>query len=64
MTKLIITLIYSFIMTNLAQNCGLIVPINPLSAQGLSTPYILTSLDPTNPCSVLDPKTSVFVEAT
>ena len=64
MLKLIITLISSFIVSNIAQNCGLIVPADPLSAQGLATPYILTSLDPANPCSILNPNTAVFVEAT
>ncbi len=33
-------------------NCTLIVPANPLSAQGLATPYQLTATNPANgPCN-------------
>ena len=64
MLKSIVIILFTFIISNIAQNCGLIVPINPLTAQGLATPYILTSLDPANPCSVLDPNSAAFVEAT
>lgn len=64
MLKLITTLILTFISISFAQNCGLIVPADPLTAQGLATPYILTSLDPANPCSIINTGSAVFVEAT
>ena len=47
-----------------SQDCGLIIPPEPLTPYGLSTPYILVSLNDENPCSVLIPETSAFVEAT
>lgn len=46
-------------------NCTLIVPQNPLSAVGLSTPYQLTATDPQNgPCNEANANQSAFVEAT
>ena len=44
-------------------NCTLIVPANPLSAQGLATPYQLTATDPNNgPCNEANTNQSAFVQ--
>ena len=55
---------FSLLMIKIsAQICGLIVPENPLSYQGLNTPYILKSFTGNAAdCSVLDQRTTVFVE--
>lgn len=46
-------------------NCTLIVPANPLSAQGLATPYQLTATDPANgPCREANPLQAAFVQGT
>jgi hypothetical protein len=45
-------------------NCTLIVPANPLSAQGLATPYQLTATNPAmGPCNEANANQSAFVEA-
>jgi hypothetical protein len=45
-------------------NCTLIVPANPLSAQGLATPYQLTATDPNGgDCHETNPDQSAFVQA-
>ncbi len=45
-------------------NCTLIVPNNPLSAQGLATPYLLQATNPANgPCHEANPMQSAFVQA-
>jgi hypothetical protein len=45
------------------QNCTLIVPANPLSAQGLATPYQLTATDPNDgPCNESNTAQSAFVQ--
>jgi hypothetical protein len=44
-----------------AMNCALIVPDNPLSARGLSTPWQLTA-DGAGPCHESDSNQSAFVE--
>ncbi len=45
-------------------NCTLIVPTNPLSAQGLATPYQLTATDPNGgDCHETNPDQSAFVQA-
>jgi hypothetical protein len=45
-------------------NCTLIVPADPLSAQGLATPYQLVSTDPNGPaCSESTKEQSAFVQA-
>jgi hypothetical protein len=45
-------------------NCTLIVPPNPLTAQGLATPYQLTATDPANgPCNEANANQSAFVQA-
>jgi hypothetical protein len=45
-------------------NCTLIVPPNPLSAQGLATPYQLTATNPANgPCNEANATQSAFVQA-
>jgi hypothetical protein len=45
-------------------SCGLIVPPNPLTAQGLMTPYLLVALDPTmGNCSMVTPVQQAFVNA-
>jgi hypothetical protein len=44
-------------------NCTLIVPANPLSAQGLATPYRLTATDPANgPCNEANANQTAFVQ--
>ncbi len=45
------------------QDCTLIVPRNPLSAQGLATPFQLVATDPNQgPCNEANPDQSAFVE--
>ena len=44
-------------------NCTLIVPTNPLSAQGLATPYQLTATDPAaGPCNEANSSQTAFVQ--
>jgi hypothetical protein len=44
-------------------NCTLIVPNNPLTAQGLATPYLLKATNPANgPCIETNPMQSAFVQ--
>jgi hypothetical protein len=44
-------------------NCTLIVPANPLSAQGLATPYQLTATNPADgPCNEANTAQSAFVQ--
>ena len=46
-------------------NCTLTVPADPLSAQGLATPYRLTATDPAQgPCNEANTDQSAFVQAT
>jgi hypothetical protein len=46
------------------QDCTLIVPHNPLTAQGLATPYQLEATDSANgPCHEADKNQSAFVQA-
>ncbi len=48
----------------LNMNCTLIVPPNPLSAQGLATPYQLVATNPGNgPCNEANAGQSAFVQA-
>lgn len=45
-------------------NCTLIVPSNPLTAEGLATPYQLVATDPTaGDCHETNPDLSAFVPA-
>jgi hypothetical protein len=44
-------------------NCTLILPKDPLTAKGLSTPFQLTNTDPGEVCNELNPDQSAFVEA-
>ncbi len=45
-------------------DCTIIIPPNPLSAQGLATPYQLTATDPANgPCNETNANQSAFVQA-
>src|SRR5689334_20818814 len=45
-------------------DCTLIVPPNPLTAQGLATPYQLTATDANDgPCNETNTAQSAFVEA-
>jgi hypothetical protein len=45
-------------------NCSLLVPANPLSAQGLATPYKLFATDDDQgPCHEVNPNQSAFVQA-
>jgi hypothetical protein len=44
-------------------DCTLIVPAQPLTAQGLATPYQLVATDPDNgPCNESNPNQAVFVQ--
>ena len=44
-------------------NCTMIVPANPLSAQGLATPYQLTATDPAaGPCNEANSAQTAFVQ--
>jgi hypothetical protein len=46
------------------QACTLTVPANPLTAQGLATPYQLSATDPaTGPCNEANPNQAAFVQA-
>ncbi|HET6502030.1 MAG TPA: hypothetical protein VFG87_14840 [Amycolatopsis sp.] len=45
-------------------NCTLRVPANPLSAQGLATPYVLSGTQPGGACKEANADQSAFVEAT
>src|SRR5450759_11980 len=48
---------------NVNGDCALIVPPNPLSAQGLATPYQLVATDPANgPCHEVIPAQSAFIQ--
>lgn len=43
-------------------NCTLVVPVNPLSAQGLATSYRLTATNPADgPCNEAYPNQTAFV---
>lgn len=45
-------------------NCTLVVPDQPLTPQGLATPYILKATNPANgPCHEANPMQSAFVQA-
>src|SRR5712691_552577 len=45
-------------------DCALIVPANPLTAQGLATPYQLLAANPKNgPCHQANPVQSAFIQA-
>ncbi len=45
-------------------NCTLIVPANPLTAQGLATPYQLTATNPADgPCNEANANQTAFVQA-
>ncbi|MGZ3664048.1 MAG: hypothetical protein ACXVCO_10310 [Ktedonobacterales bacterium] len=45
-------------------NCTLVVPNNPLTAQGLATPYLLKATNPDDgPCHEANPAQSAFVQA-
>jgi hypothetical protein len=46
-----------------ATDCKLILPRNPLTAAGLSTPFQLTNLHAGEVCHELDPNQSAFVQA-
>jgi hypothetical protein len=45
-------------------DCTIIIPPNPLTADGLATPYLLKATDPDNgPCHQANPNQSAFVQA-
>eukprot|EP01080_Neovahlkampfia_damariscottae_P010175 gene10175-2595_t len=56
--KIIILFLILAFNFSISQNCQLVVPSNPLSAAGLSTPYLLKS-----GCDQSNPDKSVFAEA-
>jgi len=45
----------------MAQNCNIQVPPEPLTAQGLATPYILITVTATTPCTMANTGTQAFV---
>lgn len=48
---------------NANMDCTLLVPANPLTAQGLATPYQLSATNPANgPCNEANPNQSAFVQ--
>lgn len=47
-----------------SQNCGIYLPNQFLTPIGLSTPFILKTISSNIPCSAINSKTTVFVEAT
>ena len=48
---------------NINGNCTIIVPTNPLSAQGLATPYQLVATNPANgPCNDANKAQAAFVQ--
>ena len=47
-----------------AADCILVMPPFPLSLNGLMTPYRLQSVNPADPCTMNNPNTATFVEAT
>src|SRR6266700_2845273 len=45
-------------------DCSLVIPANPLTAQGLATPYQLVATDPAKgPCNEANTNQSAFVQA-
>src|SRR5581483_5019583 len=49
--------------TSVNDNCTLIVPDDPLTAQGLATPYQLVAADPAmGPCHEANPAQTAFVQ--
>src|SRR5882757_7349205 len=47
-----------------SMDCSIIFPANPLTAEGLATPYQLIATDPTNgPCNEANSGQSAFVQA-
>src|SRR5215469_9486197 len=61
------TVVRPFFLSHAAatnQNCTLTVPDNPLSAQGLATPYQFVATDPAQgPCNESNTAQSAFVQA-
>ena len=59
-------LVRPYLLSHAAEDnmdCALIVPANPLSAQGLATPYRLTAVDPANgPCNEANAGQAAFVQ--
>lgn len=56
--------IASHAAANINGDCTLIVPANPLSAQGLATPYQLVATNPANgPCNEANKVQAAFVQA-
>ena len=47
-----------------AADCILVMPPFPLTLNGLLTPYRLQSVNPADPCTMNNPNTAAFVEAT
>jgi hypothetical protein len=53
-----------FALPSLAADCLLVMPAFPLSYNGLTTPYRLQSVNMADKCTMENPLTTVFVEAT
>ena len=49
--------------TTFAQNCNLLVPANPLTASGLSTPYVLSPATAADSCDETGSASAAFVQA-
>jgi hypothetical protein len=47
-----------------AADCLLVMPLFPLTYNGIVTPYRLQSVNPADPCTMENPMTAAFVEAT
>ena len=65
-TVCLVLLLLSFSTLAAAQNmdCSIILPPNPLTAQGLATPFQLTATNPANgACNESNPNQSAFVQA-
>ena len=56
--------IISIIRPVFSADCILVMPQFPLSNNGLLTPYRLQSVNPADPCTMENPLTATFVEAT
>jgi len=64
MLLFLVCLLYLLITPIFAADCILVVPAFPLSNNGLLTPYRLQSANPADPCTMENPLTATFVEAT
>jgi len=64
MLLFLVCLLLVLITPIFAADCILVMPQFPLSNNGLLTPYRLQSVNPADPCTMENPLTATFVEAT